>query len=95
MSELIDGHEVTPHFPPDQPVTDSGPARRQYAWMRTSPLVSTSHPGLARALHRSRNDLGSLRIPPPGLAEHTDEVLRALGKSDDDIAALRASGACG
>jgi crotonobetainyl-CoA:carnitine CoA-transferase CaiB-like acyl-CoA transferase len=38
---------------------------------------------------------GALRIPPPGMAEHTDEVLRALGKSDDEIAALRAAGACG
>ena len=38
---------------------------------------------------------GSLRIPPPGLAEHTDEVLRQMGKSADEIAALRASGACG
>ena len=38
---------------------------------------------------------GSLRIPPPGLAEHTDEVLRALGKSDEEIAKLRESGACG
>jgi len=38
---------------------------------------------------------GSLRIPPPGLAEHTDEVLKQMGKSDDEIASLRASGACG
>src|SRR5262249_6758793 len=38
---------------------------------------------------------GSLRIPPPGLAQHTDDVLRELGKSDDEIAGLRASGACG
>ena len=38
---------------------------------------------------------GSLRIPPPQLAEHTDEALRALGKSTAEIAALRASGACG
>jgi crotonobetainyl-CoA:carnitine CoA-transferase CaiB-like acyl-CoA transferase len=37
---------------------------------------------------------GSLRVPPPGLAEHTDEVLRALGKSDAEIAALKAAGAC-
>jgi crotonobetainyl-CoA:carnitine CoA-transferase CaiB-like acyl-CoA transferase len=37
----------------------------------------------------------SLRIPPPGLGAHTDEVLRQLGKSDAEIAELRASGACG
>ncbi len=38
---------------------------------------------------------GALRIPPPGLAEHTDEVLKQLGKSDEEIAQLRAAGACG
>ena len=38
---------------------------------------------------------GALRIPPPGLAEHTDAALRVLGKSTDEIAALKASGACG
>jgi len=38
---------------------------------------------------------GSLRIPPAQLAEHTEEVLRTLGKSDDEIATLRAAGACG
>jgi len=38
---------------------------------------------------------GSLRVPPPRLGAHTDEVLRLLGKSDDQIAALRTSGACG
>lgn len=33
------------------------------------------------------------RQPPPALAEHGAEVLRAvLGKSDDDIARLRAAG---
>jgi crotonobetainyl-CoA:carnitine CoA-transferase CaiB-like acyl-CoA transferase len=37
---------------------------------------------------------GSLRIPPPRLAEHTDEVLRQLGKSEADIAALKKAGAC-
>jgi crotonobetainyl-CoA:carnitine CoA-transferase CaiB-like acyl-CoA transferase len=38
---------------------------------------------------------GSLRVPPPGLAEHTDEVLAELGKSKEEIAKLRESGACG
>jgi crotonobetainyl-CoA:carnitine CoA-transferase CaiB-like acyl-CoA transferase len=38
---------------------------------------------------------GSLRIPPPGLAEHTDQVLRELGKPDAEIARLKDLGACG
>ena len=33
-----------------------------------------------------------VRMPPPGLGEHTDEVLRAAGMSDDRITELRGSG---
>ncbi len=38
---------------------------------------------------------GSVRTPSPTLGEHTDEVLRDLGWKADEIAALRAAGACG
>jgi crotonobetainyl-CoA:carnitine CoA-transferase CaiB-like acyl-CoA transferase len=34
-----------------------------------------------------------IRRPAPKLGEHTDEVLRELGRADADIAALRAKGA--
>lgn len=33
------------------------------------------------------------RSPPPAMGEHTDDVLRAAGYSDDDIANLRTTGA--
>lgn len=36
-----------------------------------------------------------IRRPPPLLGEHTDEVLRELGRSDEQIGALRTSGAVG
>lgn len=35
----------------------------------------------------------SLRLPPPKMGEHTDEILRSLGRSDDDIQAMRSTGA--
>jgi len=34
-----------------------------------------------------------LRLPPPRPGEHTDEVLRELGRTPDDVARLRADGA--
>jgi crotonobetainyl-CoA:carnitine CoA-transferase CaiB-like acyl-CoA transferase len=36
---------------------------------------------------------GALREPGPGLGEHTDDVLAAAGYSEDEIAALKESGA--
>jgi len=36
---------------------------------------------------------GSIEWVGPALGEHTDEVLQAIGYSEDDIARLRASGA--
>jgi crotonobetainyl-CoA:carnitine CoA-transferase CaiB-like acyl-CoA transferase len=35
----------------------------------------------------------TVRRAPPTLGEHTEEVLREIGKSADDIARLRKSGA--
>ena len=34
-----------------------------------------------------------MRLPPPGMGEHTDDVLRSLGRSSDDIGSLRSAGA--
>ena len=36
---------------------------------------------------------GAVRAPGPALGEHTDEVLRGAGYSDEEIAALKEAGA--
>ena len=62
MQPMIDGQEVAPRFPPDQPIEGAGPAQRQQTWERGSPVAATTCGSLSRTLRRSREDLGSLRI---------------------------------
>ncbi|MCX8073500.1 MAG: CoA transferase [Candidatus Binatia bacterium] len=62
-------------------------------------VANWEHPKLGpfrtmNVVFRMSETPGSLRIPPPQLGEHTEECLRLLGKSPDDIAALRAMGVC-
>ena len=47
--------------------------------------------GLPVKLSRTPGDVN--RLPGPGLGEHTDEVLREAGYADEEIAALKESGA--
>lgn len=65
VQPLIDGHELPPRFPTSEPISLAGPAQRQRTWERDSPIVASRHAGLVRALMRSRDDLGSLRIFDP------------------------------
>jgi formyl-CoA transferase len=60
-------------------------------------VVELDHPveGRVRALGipvKLSDTQGSIRRIPPGLGQHTDEILRAAGYSDTEIAALRADG---
>ena len=61
-------------------------------------VVETQHPTAGRVRNigipvKLSETPGALRRPAPALGEHTDEVLRELGVSDERTAALRASGA--
>jgi crotonobetainyl-CoA:carnitine CoA-transferase CaiB-like acyl-CoA transferase len=60
-------------------------------------VVELDHPveGRVRALGipvKLSETKGSIRRVPPALGQHTDEILRAAGFSDSEIAALRADG---
>ncbi|HVT70985.1 MAG TPA: glycogen debranching N-terminal domain-containing protein [Trebonia sp.] len=65
LQPRIDGQELPPRFPVDQPIAEAGPSRRLEAWRRSSPRAASSNTGLGRALYRSRDDLGSLRLFNP------------------------------
>ena len=72
----VDGVESPSHYPSDQPVERTDPARRLKEWNDTTPVLHTAHDGLAELVRRAKEDLGALRIVDP---EHTDRVSVAAG----------------
>ena len=65
-------------------------------------VVELDQPGADRPVRQlglpvklSRTPGDPRRLPGPGLGEHTDEVLRGAGYSDEEIAALKQAGAVG
>ncbi|MCT9931350.1 amylo-alpha-1,6-glucosidase [Planotetraspora sp. A-T 1434] len=66
VNPIIDGEESQAWFSELHPVDHAEPAVRLADWHRQIPGVITTHAGLAKALRRSREDLGSLRLFEPG-----------------------------
>jgi glycogen debranching enzyme len=62
---VVDGEDVEPSFPLDRPFAESVPAVRLQRWQEGTPMATTGHEGLQRALRRSQQDLGALRIFDP------------------------------
>jgi crotonobetainyl-CoA:carnitine CoA-transferase CaiB-like acyl-CoA transferase len=82
---------------PSGPITDVLTAFESPEARARSMLVEVEHPafGVLRQAGMPidfEHTPGAVRTAPPLLGEHTDEVLSALGLSEDDIARLRAAG---
>ncbi len=61
-------------------------------------LVESNHPTMGairepRPAARFESTPAAIRSPAPRLGEHTDEVLGELGRSEEEIGKLRATGA--
>ena len=62
-------------------------------------LVEIAHPTLGKVKMtglpiKLEKNKGSIRLPPPLLGQHTEEVLKELGYNQEDIRALRKDGIC-
>jgi glycogen debranching enzyme len=72
----MDGHDVEPRFRCGGDDDDTVPAERLQQWRTTVPAVQSDHVGLRRAIRRSDDDLGALRIFDP---DHPDVPILAAG----------------
>ncbi len=82
---------------PAGPIYDIEQALRDPQARARDMVVETDHPVAGRAGNigipvKLSETPGRFRLPAPTLGQHTDEALRELGRSDDQIAKLRAQG---
>ena len=71
LTPIIDGEAIEPRYPCGEPVGRAMPMERMARWRRQMPAVDTDHEGLRRAVARSAEDLGALRIFDPDYPERT------------------------
>jgi len=76
VTAAFDGLDVAPRYRAGQPVEASQPATWLAAWRQTSPVISSPDGRLTALISTSAEDLGVLRIIPPG---HPDRVVVAAG----------------
>ena len=71
-------------------VPEGGSGNSMPDWdQRRSPALTSRR---AEALERFSETPVEYRSAPPVLGQHTEEVLRSMGKTDAEIAGLRADG---
>ena len=76
LCPVMDGVEISPSFPLERPLDQSGPATRTREWQEAGPRIMTGDDAVNATLVRSRKDLGALRIFDP---DHPDTPALAAG----------------
>jgi glycogen debranching enzyme len=71
LTPIIDGEVIQPRYPCGEPVSRAEPMERMARWRKQMPGIDTDHEGLRRAVARSGEDLGALRIFDPDYPERT------------------------
>ena len=71
----VSGDEIAAPFPLHTAVEQAAPARRMQGWRDSIPDITVEDPALSRALSRSEEDLGALRIVDPAYPD--DDVVAA------------------
>ena len=71
----VSGDEIEAPFPLHTAVEQTAPARRMQGWRDSIPDITVEDPALSRALARSEEDLGALRIVDPAYPD--DDVVAA------------------
>ncbi|MFI6800306.1 amylo-alpha-1,6-glucosidase [Streptosporangium canum] len=87
VNPILEGEESPAWFSTHRPVEHAEPARRRADWARLSPSLSTPDRTLSQVLHRSREDLGALRLfepdrpdEPPSIAAGAPWFMTLFGR---------------
>jgi len=76
ISPTIEGEALEAEFPIGEPIHSSRPAQRFIAWHSDAPVTSSASAAMELLLHRSQEDLGSLRIFD---SQHPERAVVAAG----------------
>ncbi|MEU1734987.1 glycogen debranching N-terminal domain-containing protein [Streptosporangium sp. NPDC020145] len=74
VNPILEGEESPAWFSTHHPLEHAEPARRRADWERLSPSFTTSNRALAHVIHRSREDLGALRLFEPDRPEEPPTI---------------------
>ncbi|SNS80273.1 Glycogen debranching enzyme (alpha-1,6-glucosidase) [Streptosporangium subroseum] len=74
VNPILEGEESPAWFSTHHPLEYAEPARRRADWDRLSSTITTSNRAFSQVLHRSREDLGALRMFDPSVPDEPPTI---------------------